>query len=87
MSWGKTGEDEMFYGTGNYVCQIALRREAYRDGKGNTCTCHLMHEEWMSRAHVGSEGDREICLPPDAWGMEGWGIGDCACHIMHGDGK
>ena len=30
-----TGEDWLFYGTGNYVCHIALRREAYRDGKGN----------------------------------------------------
>ena len=29
-----TGEDWLFYGTGNYVCHIALRREAYRDGKG-----------------------------------------------------
>ena len=40
-----TGEDGLFYGTGNYVCHIALRREAYRDGMGNNCTCHLMHGE------------------------------------------
>ena len=32
-------------------------------------------------------GDKEMCLSPVAWGMEVRGTGDCACHIMHGDGK